>query len=231
MPKHKSGWSGKNAGNEVYAQNAVKTLVANLRFASVDNPIRSVTVTSSVPNEGKSTIALALARSLATGGSSVLLIDGDMRRRSLGAMMQLHTRNGIYAVLSGKVALNQAVVPTDTGGLYFLDCEPHIPNPVDVFSSQRFKALLDELYDAYDYVVVDTPPLSTFVDAAVVGSLADATLLVVRQDYTRRDDVLGAYDQLQKAGANVVGTVLNFCESEKDEYYYSYYRKDGTRVR
>ena len=80
-------------------------------------------------------------------------------------------------------------------------------------------------------MVLDTPPLTAFIDAAVIASIADGTLLVVRRNFVRRDEVLSAYDQLKKAEANVLGTVLNFCEDRKSEYYYEYYNKKGKKIR
>lgn len=213
----------------VYLQNSAKTLATNIRFASVDKPISTLVVTSSIPNEGKSTIAISLSEALASGGKSVLLIESDMRRRSLANMLGIHVRNGIYSVLSGQVPLNQAVVQTSMRGVYFLDSEPHIPNPVDILSSKRFQNFMTSLRDSYDYVVVDTPPLSAFVDGAVVGSITDGVVLVVRRNFVKRDEVVNSYEQLKKAGANVLGTCLNFCDGEKSEYYYEYYTKDGVK--
>lgn len=226
----KSGGS-KGSNDQVFLQNSVKTLVANIRFASVDNPIRVIGVTSSIPNEGKSTTSYALAQALANGGQSVLLIDCDLRRRSLANMIGVHAQAGIYGVLSGQVAIEDAAVSTPTKGLYFLDCEPHIPNPVDILSSRRFKNFIAQMREKYTYVVVDTPPLTAFVDGAVISQNVDGMLLVVRQDQTKRDEVLGAYDQLKKADANIIGCVLTFADNEKSDYYYSYYNKDGKRVR
>ena len=102
---------------------------------------------------------------------------------------------------------------------------------MDILASRRFKALVEQMRQEFGYVVIDTPPLSAFVDGAVISQNADGTLLVVRRDFAKRDEVLASYDQLRKADANVLGTVLNYCESEKSEYYYSYYNKDGKRVR
>ncbi len=226
----KSGGS-KGSNDQVFLQNSVKTLVANIRFASVDDPIRVIGVTSSIPNEGKSTTSYALAQALANGGQSVLLIDCDLRRRSLANMIGVHAQAGIYGVLSGQVAVEDAAVRTPTNGLYLLDCEPHIPNPVDILSSRRFKNFIAQMREKYTYVVVDTPPLTAFVDGAVISQNVDGMLLVVRQDQTKRDEILGAYEQLKKADANVIGCVLTFADSDKSDYYYSYYNKDGKRVR
>lgn len=216
--------SNRGTSDTVFLQNAIKTLAANIRFASVDNPIKTLVVTSSVPNEGKSTISVELARALAAGGKDVLLVEGDLRRRSLAGALGAHPRNGIYGVLSGQAALDEAAVAVGgKSSLWFLDAEPHIPNPVDIFSSRRFHRFVDGLRRTYDYVIFDTPPLSAFVDAAVLGSVCDGTLLVVREDFVKREDLLAAYDQLRKAEANVIGTVLNYCDTKGGDYYYNYY--------
>ena len=123
--------------DRVFIQNAVRTLATNIRFASVDNPVRSIAVTSSVPSEGKTTIAINLAQALASGGKSVLLMECDMRRLSLGNTLGVHARNGIYAVLSDQVALEEATARTEIRNVWFLDGEPNIPNPVDILGSRR----------------------------------------------------------------------------------------------
>ncbi|WP_322152179.1 CpsD/CapB family tyrosine-protein kinase [Paratractidigestivibacter sp.] len=226
---NKSQKMGK--GDRVYLQNSVKTLVANIRFASVDNPVHTLVVTSAVPNEGKTAISVALGQAIAAGGKDVIIVDCDLRRRSIANEMGIHTQHGLYAVLANQVTLEEAVVETDTPGLHFLDVEPHIPNPVDILASKRFGKLVARLRREYAFVIIDTPPVSAFVDAAIISQVADATLLVVRQGFTKRADILAAYDQLKKADANVIGTVMNFCDSERSEYYYNYYNKDGKRVR
>ena len=207
-------------------QNAVKTLAANIRFASVDNPVRTLCVTSSIPSEGKTTTSVALSNAFAEGGSRVLLMECDMRRRSLATALGRHGRYGLYSVLAAEHTVQEAAIPVGTSSrLFFLDAEPGIPNPADVLQSKRFHALLSQLSGQFDYVIVDTPPVTTFVDAAVAASVVDATILVVRQDYTHRDDVVAAYDQLVQAGANVIGTVLNCCDATTSGHYYGYYKE------
>lgn len=221
----------KGGSNAAVVQNAAKTLLANVRFASVDKPVKSIVLTSSVPNEGKSTVAYHLAQAMASGGNRTLIVECDMRRRSLADSMGVRARYGIYAVLSGQVELDDAVVATQHANLSFLDCEPHIPNPADLLASKRFLNLMDTLAAEYDYIVFDTPPIGTFVDAAVIASIADAAALVVRERFAKRADVASAYEQLKKADANVIGVVMNMVEAESSEYYYAYYNKDGKRVR
>ena len=221
----------KKGTDKLAVQNAAKTLLANIRFASVDSPIQVITVTSSTPNEGKSTVALNLAQAIATGGSSVLLVECDMRRRSMADMIGARSRGGIYAVLSEQMPLDQAVVETSQKNLFFLDSEPHIPNPADLIISHRFSKLVNLLKETYRYVIFDTPPVGTFVDAAEVGRLSDGVVFVIRENFTKRAEVASAFEQLKKAEVHVIGTVMNYCESETSEYYYAYYNKEGKRVR
>ena len=217
----------RNRSLKLEAQNAAKTLLANIRFASVDNPISSLVVTSSIPNEGKSTVSVNLAEAIATSGKSVLLVECDFRNRSLADMLNVRAPGGIYAVLSEEMSLDQAVSSTSVSNMYLLDVEPHIPNPADVLSSKRFRRMVDALEERYDYVIYDTPPVGTFVDAAILSTLADGTVLVVRENFTKRDAILEAHDQLRKAGANVIGVVMNYCETTANEYYYAYYTQNG----
>lgn len=212
-------------------QNAAKTLLANIRFMSVDDPVRSIVVTSSIPNEGKSFVSVNLAQAIATSGKTVLLVECDMRRRSLSNYLNIHPAHGLYSVLSSQQKLSEAVTATRQRGMYFLDAEPHIPNPPDLLSSRHFAELMGHVLDSFDYVVFDTPPVATFVDAAVLSARADATLLVVRENFTHRTEVQNAYDQLQKAGANIAGVVMNHCERQRSEYYYEYYYKDDDTQR
>ncbi|MEG2557381.1 MAG: CpsD/CapB family tyrosine-protein kinase [Raoultibacter sp.] len=212
------------------SQNAFKTLFANIRFSEIDTPLRTLCITSSVPNEGKTTAAVNLAQAIASSGKRVLLVEADMRRRSLANVLQVHPANGIYDVLSGNVALERAVAATTTAGLWFLDAEPSLPNPADIVASKRYRALVEKMADAFDYVIFDTPPVSTFIDAAVVSTLVDGTLLLIKQRSTKRAVILESLEQLKKANANILGTVLTFCKEGTSDYYYAYYNASGKRV-
>ena len=212
------------------SQNAAKTLLANIRFMSVDDPIHSIVITSSVPNEGKSSISVNLAKAIATSGMRVLLVECDMRSRTLAGLLGVRSQAGIYSVLAEETPLRQAIVPTATENMFLLDAEPHILNPADVLASKRFAQLVAKLEEMFDYVIYDTPPVGTFVDAAIVSAIADGTALVVRENFVKRQGVQQAYDQLEKAGANVLGVVMNFCDvSSSEYYYYAYYNQQGKR--
>lgn len=220
----------KAASNTLEVQNAAKTMLANIRFASVDNPMQSIVLTSAVPNEGKTTTTIELAKAIASAGNSVLLVEADMRRRSAASMLGVHASHGAYAVMSRAVSLQEAVVSAGIPNLYFLDMEPNIPNPADLLSSRAYAKLVDDACNTYDYVLFDTPPVGTFVDAAILSRLVDGTILVVKVGGAKRDELLTAYDQLQKAEAHIIGACATFCEGTGSEYYYAYYNKDNQRI-
>lgn len=217
----------KIKNNLLEVQNSAKTLFANIRFLSPDKPIRSIAITSSVPAEGKTTTAVQLAEAIASSDKTVLLVECDMRKHDLSSVLHAHCPVGLYAVMTEEEDLDEAVVETDTPNMFFLDIEPSIPNPTDIISSDSFKNLTKKLAENYDYVLYNTPPVGTFVDAAVLSTLMDGTLFVIRMNSTKRDEVVNAFEQLRKAGGNVIGSVATFCEEMGSQYYYGYYGDAG----
>ena len=217
----------KTKNNLLEVQNSAKTLFANIRFLSPDKPIRSIAITSSVPAEGKTTTAVQLAEAIASSDKTVLLVECDMRKHDLSSVLHAHCPVGLYAVMTEEEDLDEAVVETDTPNMFFLDIEPSIPNPTDIISSDSFKNLTKKLAENYDYVLYNTPPVGTFVDAAVLSTLMDGTLFVIRMNSTKRDEVVNAFEQLRKAGGNVIGSVATFCEEMGSQYYYGYYGDAG----
>lgn len=211
--------------------NSAQTLLANIRFMSVDNPVRTVVITSAIPNEGKTFVAANLAHAMATSGIRTLVVECDMRRRSMAAELNVHAKRGLYSVVSGVVPLKDAVVSTSTNNLFFLDAEPHIPNPPDLLNSRKFQSLIEEAKKEFGYVVFDTPPVGTFVDAAVLGAKVDAVLMVVRERFTRKDEVARAANQLKTANVPLSGIVMNQCEQRSSEYYYEYYYREDAGPR
>ena len=209
-----------------------KALLANIRFASVDESVQSLVITSSVPDEGKTTVATNLALAMASSGKKVLLIDADMRRRSIAGRLGLHPRHGLYSVLAGDATIDEAVVSTRYPNLYFLDSEPNIPSPPDILQTRRFSEFVDSLYDRFDYMIFDAPPVGVFIDAAIIGHVVDGVVLVVREHATKREAVANAIQQLDAADVRILGVVLTFTQqSDNSYYYYSYYNEEGKRVK
>lgn len=207
-------------------KNAANTLLANIEFSSVDEPIRTIAVTSSIPNEGKSTITLGLAAAAGQAGKTVLVVEGDLRRRSLRAAINAHPTHGLHAVLSNTCTLEEAAALTPLRGVYLLDAEPGIPNPEELLSSKRYAKLIQDAREQYDLVIVDTPPVGAFADAAVVARQVDGAILVVREGFTDKRAAQLAMEQLRASGAHILGVVMNFEELASGSgygYYYGYY--------
>lgn len=211
--------------------NASKTLFANIRFVSIDEKVKTIVVTSTGMDEGKTQVSTNLACAIASSGKKVLIVDTDMRRRCIAGLLSIHTECGLYSVLVGQAPLKSAIYPTDRPNLYFMDSEPNIPSPPDVLSTKRFSALVDTLRDMFDYVIFDSPPIGLFVDAAIISNLVDGTLYVIRERAAKRDDVVAGVQQLKAANARILGSVITFSREEaNNDYYYAYYNSEGKRV-
>lgn len=212
----------KTAASEIAVRNAANTLFANVRFASVDEPLSTIVVTSTLPGEGKTSVAVALGEAIAATGERTLLVEGDLRRRRLAMRLGVHAPSGLYALMTGTVAYNGAIVRTPVPNLFLLDADEAVPNPLDLLSTRRFKELVEELKSRFSYIVFDTPPVGTFVDAAVLAALSDATVLVVKPGAAQVEELRGAYDQLEAAGARVLGICATFDREAGGSAFYGY---------
>lgn len=202
--------------------NAASTLLANIQFSSVDKPHKTIVITSSEPNEGKSTTALSLAAAIGASGMSCVLLECDMRRRSLSGALGVRPKHFLYEVLKGKVNAKEAIVDAGIEGVFLLDAEPNIPNPDALLRSESFGKMLEALSAEYDYVVIDTPPVLAYPDASVAASLADATLLVCLEGSTQKKAAQLSVEQLKTAGANLVGVVFKATTYSGGGYGYGY---------
>lgn len=229
----KKEWRNKRPELEmcdsVGISNAATSLLANINFSSVDKPIRVIAITSTAPNEGKTTITLSLAKAIGLSGKTCLIVEGDMRRRSLRSTLGAHTSCGLHSLTTGAVTLRDAVVQTRLLNVFFLDAEPGIPNPEALLSSESFSRVVDGLKSRFDFVLFDTPPVGAFADAVVLSRIVDGTILVVREGSTNREDAKITVSQLQSAGAELLGIVMNGCTGQglgSYGYYYGYYYEE-----
>lgn len=209
-----------------------RKLRTNLQFLSVDNPPRVIVVSSSLPNEGKSTTALNIALALAEGDQNVVLVDGDLRRPMLHKYLDLIGSVGFSTVLSGGTALSDALQKTRFPGLTVLTSGAIPPNPSELLGSQTTKKLLSELRAQFDYVIVDSTPLLAVTDAAVVAAGSDGALVVARFGRTKHDLLAHAVETIESVGAPVLGAVFNMMPSRGSgsySYSYGYYGPDSER--
>ncbi|OQB01408.1 MAG: Tyrosine-protein kinase YwqD [Chloroflexi bacterium ADurb.Bin222] len=212
-----------------------RVLRTNLRFAGVDKALRTILVTSPAPSEGKTVTAANLAVVLAQSGLRVALVDADLRRPR---------QHHLFNIPSGAEGVTESLVEGKTDGritqpladfdLRLLPAGALPPNPVEMVGSQRMRQLLEGLASEADVVVVDSPPVLSMADAAVLAQAVDGVLLAVEANKTRRGAAQDAVLSLQQIGANVLGVVLTQVPQRNSRYYYyyrEYYDADGEKKR
>ena len=182
------------------AQESIRQLRTNLRFVNVDTPPRSFIVTSAVPGEGKSTVSLSLARSLADAGSPVILIDADLRRPTVAKKLKLDAKVGLTQVLAGQVEIANAVHQLGDSNLFVLPAGRIPPNPSELLGSDKMRQFI---------VVVDVPPLLPVTDASLLSNSVDGVILVASIGRSHREQMTEASNVLKKVNANLFGLVLN----------------------
>ena len=207
---------------------AYRTLRTNIQFSSVDNPIRSLLVTSSSPGEGKSTTTANLAVVLAQTGQRVVVVDTDLRRPVLHKVFGIPNNIGLTtALLAGEsLSLEDYLQPTEIDTLSVLTSGPIPPNPSELLGSHRMQHLIEVLAQAADIVIFDSPPVLAVTDAVVLGRQVDGVLVVADAGNTREHALAQAVAELQKTGANVLGVALNRLDTRRGGYYYYYYYSD-----
>lgn len=207
-----------------------RSIVASLLLSRAEAPARSILITSSVPLEGKTTMSINLGATLAEIGVRTLLVDADFRSPSLSRRLGATEGKGLSIYLAGgEVDICETRIPN----LLLLPAGPQPPNPVALLAALRFAELLGRLKKEFQYILIDSPPVSSVADALLLSSKADGVILVVRAGSTPRDIVLRTHSQLVRAGACVLGATLN-CVNLRDpecsyyrRYYDNGYRRDA----
>jgi len=202
---------------------AFRVLRTNLQFVDVDQPSKVYAVSSSIPEEGKTTTAANLAITLAQTGARVVLVETDLRRPKISEYLRAEGAVGLTTVLIGLIDLADAVQHFGDDGLQVITSGANPPNPAELLQSRGMSDVIAKLRQAYDIVLLDAPPLLPVTDAALVGVQADGVLLVVRHGVTTRAQLREAHDRLANVGARVVGAVINRAPVRgSDSYGYSY---------
>ena len=208
-------------------EEAFKTLRTNLQFCGKD--VKSIALTSCTPNEGKSSVSLQLARSLSENGKRVLFIDADLRKSVIVSRCQVsQTVKGFSHYLSGQCAFTEAVYMTNVRNLHMIFAGPVPPNPAELLGSNAFKIVIEKMKTVYDYIIIDTPPLGSVIDAAVIANECDGSVLVVKSGEISRKFARKIVDQLRMADCPILGAILNSVDMKKNSYgnyYGKYYGK------
>jgi capsular exopolysaccharide synthesis family protein len=205
-----------------------RTIRTNLTFMTADMPMRSMLVTSPQPQEGKTTATLSLAISLAQSGKRILVIDTDLRRPRVHRAFGLPGTTGVTTVLVGASSLKDAVAATEVPGLSVLASGPIPPNPAELLHTSQFQRLLQDAMDAFDFVILDTPPLTAVTDAAIIATQVGGVLVVVHGARTTREVLRSSLRHLRDVGARLIGGVLNNVDPASRGYgAYYYYHNAG----
>jgi len=217
---------------------AINTLKFSLALSDPDHPVKAVQITSSVPEEGKTTLAIAIARVHAASGKKVILVDGDLRRSSIGRKLNLREKHkGLsdLVVAPGDADLAEFVLRDEKGKADFMPTgTAKYANATDIFSSHRMESIIDLLKEHYDMIIVDTPPVMAVADARIIGRLVDKTIFVVRWNKTPRKVAKAAIEQLRRAEVDIAGVVLQQVDLNRygrmgygDSGYYYHYGRYG----
>jgi receptor protein-tyrosine kinase len=198
---------------------AYRQIRTNLQFLDVDHPARTIVITSSLPGEGKTTVAVNLAMVLAQTGARVALIEADLRRPRVTRYLGMISGAGLSNVLAGTARYDELTQPYGDGRLTVLAAGPMPPNPSEMLGSQQMTALLAEVRQQNDYVIIDAPPLLPVTDGAVLSVAADGAIVIARHGYTTKAQVQQAAANLQRIDARLLGVVLNRIPPKSAEGY------------
>jgi tyrosine-protein kinase len=194
---------------------------SGLRFASASHETRSLAITSSIPTEGKTWLAVNLAFVLAETGKRVLLIDADLRKPRVADAFGIVGTVGLTTVLIDAIPLRSAVQPWPRSTLEILPSGAVPPNPAELLASERMKEIIQQVADEYDLVVIDTAPVQVVADATVIAQQVDSVLIVADTTRVRRAQLAATIEALERTGAHISGVVLNRVKPRpRDDYYY-----------
>lgn len=212
--------------SDYFYEESIKTLRTNIQFSS--KQVKTILLTSCYPNEGKSDITFNLSREMGNTGKKVLLLDADIRKSAYVKRYSVDkTVNGLSQYLSGQIDKQWITYSTNFQNVDIIFAGPMAPNPSELLSDPAFAELLQEKKEEYDYIFIDTPPIGTMIDAAVVAEKSDGAVLIVESEAVSYKAAQKAKLQLQRSGCHILGAVLNKVDVKKDKYYSSYYGRYG----
>lgn len=205
-------------------EEAYKTLRSNIQFSGSD--IKVIGFTSSQPDEGKSSVSLNLAVSLAELGKKVMFIDGDLRKSVLLGRYRINKPiKGLTHYLSGLNSLNQVIYSANMDNLHLIFSGQIPPNPSELLNGDIFSDLITDLRKEYDYIIIDTPPLGAVIDAAIIAQKCDGMILVIESNTISYKFAQKVKEQLDKTETKILGAVLNKVDMSDSGYYGKYYGK------
>lgn len=207
-------------------------LKTNLAFCG--DGIKTITVTSSVPNEGKSSVAFSLARTMTENEKKILLVDCDLRKSVMAGKYHMDgIKKGFSHYLTGQATIDEVIYETEEEGFYLTVAGPLSPDPTSLLNSELFDTFMKKMRERFDYVIVDAPPLGLVIDAVIIGQHTDGTVIVIEQGVIKRKMIQDVIRQLKRGNIRILGAVLNKVDDRVGaygnyKYGYGYYGESGT---
>ena len=220
--------------NDYRMVEGLNQLKTNLAFCGKD--IKVITMTSSVLNEGKSSVSLSLSRTLAESGKKILMVDADLRKSVMAARYHIQgIDKGLSHYLTGQAEVEDIIYETEVEGLCITVAGQLSPDPTSILDSEQFEQFIEKVRDMFDYVIIDTPPLGIVIDAVIIGKYTDGAVIVIEQGVIKRKIVQDVIKQLKRGEVRILGAVLNKVDERigaygnyEYKYSYSYYGESDT---
>ena len=210
---------------------AYRGIRTSIEFSNLDKNLQVINVTSSMQNEGKSTVLANLAVSFANLDKKVLIMEGDLRNPSVHRMFNISNIKGLTDILLQNKVFADCVHCTDVKNLHVLTCGAIPPNPSEMLSSKKIRDFIESLREYYDYIFIDAPPIGIVTDAGIISTYTDGCIFVVGAGDADIEMAKVSKERLEKVGANILGVVLNKFESSGASGYYNYYYEQETKAR
>ncbi|QHA93687.1 CpsD/CapB family tyrosine-protein kinase [Bacillus sp. N1-1] len=202
-----------------------RTIRTNIQFASIEEDMRTIMVTSSGPMEGKSTTIANLGVVLAQQGKKVLIADTDLRKPTVHYTFRVMNTRGLTNVLTRQTELTEVTTSTEVPNLDVLTCGPVPPNPSELLGSKAMDTLIEEALSHYDIILFDCPPVLAVADSQILANKVQGTVLVISSGTTEREAAVKAKERLESAKGKLLGVVLNRKKMKDGSYYYYYAQK------
>lgn len=205
-----------------------RTIRTSILLSHAENPPKTISFSSSLPMEGKTSTVANMAVSFSQLGDKVLLIDSDLRKPKLHQIFKARNVGGLSSYLTGKVPFKEAIQKTSVENVWLLPSGPIPPNPTEILNSKKMKEMREEVKTGFDFILFDTPPILAVSDGLIVSSLAEGLVLVINGDKLTRKAFLNAVEELRRAKVNILGVIFNGIKIRRGNYfymdYYHYYR-------
>jgi len=200
-----------------------RTVRTSILLSQTEAPPRTIAISSSLPQEGKTATVTNMAISFSQLEKKILVIDSDLRKPRLHRLFKIKNVGGLSGYLTGRVSIKGAIQKTSHENIWILPSGPIPPNPAELLNSERMKDLLEDMKEKFDVILLDTPPILAVVDALIVSTLADGMVFIIQAGKTARKPFLRAIEELKQAKTKIIGVVFNEVKFKEREYYSPYY--------